>query len=505
MTRLTYRFPAWTCSSQYSTSLGSSDWMPAVSPYSGAFCRRTASSRVSAFITPRMGPKYSVRWYSEPGRTPARSPGDQSAPVESSSRGRSTQFSPGPRVVSPRCSFASSGRTTGPICEDGSDGQATCRDRTASTSWSWNRRDVAIDPTTITTEPAEHFCPACPNAEYATSLTARSGSADGVTMIEFFPLVSASSGSSGRQERNNLAVSYEPVRITRSTRGCETRCRPTARSGVCTSRSSSRGTPAAHIASARRAPDLRAGVAGLKTTPLPAASAATTPPVGMARGKFQGGVTRVTRDGTNRAPSTCSSSRARSAYQWQKSMASETSGSPWSRVLPASAAATSSNSPRRSASSTPTRWMISARSAAGRAPHSAPASATPAMMASISSALPTTTASASAIPSSDPGTRSTISRAHARLPGSTGSVSGVFRNVHPPSSSWTTAAISSAVSWRRSWVRIGVGTGSSASRASRAARNRSASCSKTERSRAMSKTPDMKFSGAEFSSSRRTR
>ena len=54
---------------------------------------------------------------------------------------------------------------------------------------------------------AEHFWPACPNADFTTSETARSMSALGVTMMAFLPLVSASSGRSGRQERNISAVS----------------------------------------------------------------------------------------------------------------------------------------------------------------------------------------------------------------------------------------------------------------------------------------------------------
>ncbi|MDR6117306.1 hypothetical protein QE370_000490 [Aeromicrobium sp. SORGH_AS981] len=50
--------------------------------------------------------------------------------------------------------------------------------------------------------------------------------------------------------------------------------------------------------------------AGLTTTADPAASAASVDPAGIATGKFQGGVTTVSADGTNVAPSTVSSSRA---------------------------------------------------------------------------------------------------------------------------------------------------------------------------------------------------
>jgi hypothetical protein len=61
------------------------------------------------------------------------------------------------------------------------------------------------------------------------------------------------------------------------------------------------------------APERLASPAGLMMTALPAASAANTDPAGMATGKFHGGVTTVTANGVNFAPSTCSSFRACSA------------------------------------------------------------------------------------------------------------------------------------------------------------------------------------------------
>ena len=101
----------------------------------------------------------------------------------------------------------------------------------------------------MTSEEAEHFCPACPNAEYTTSLTARSMSAFGVTTMAFFPDVSANRRRSGRQERNIRAVSVEPVRMTWSARSTMTRPREDA--SMHTRRSTSRGTPAFHMRSAR--------------------------------------------------------------------------------------------------------------------------------------------------------------------------------------------------------------------------------------------------------------
>ena len=71
--------------------------------------------------------------------------------------------------------------------------------------------------------------------------------------------------------------------------------------------------PASQSASTMTAPVRLAWCAGLMITPLPAASAESTEPAGMATGKFHGGVTTVSAEGTNRAPWMVSSSRARVA------------------------------------------------------------------------------------------------------------------------------------------------------------------------------------------------
>ena len=44
------------------------------------FTSSIASSRLRAVMIPSTGPKYSVRWNSDPGCTPSRMPGLQSAP-----------------------------------------------------------------------------------------------------------------------------------------------------------------------------------------------------------------------------------------------------------------------------------------------------------------------------------------------------------------------------------------------------------------------------------------
>ena len=109
--------------------------------------------------------------------------------------------------------------------------------------------------------------------------------------MAFLPLVSAKSGRSGRQPRKRRAVSTEPVRMTPPTRESVTSARPTSSSGQGTNCKTSRGTPAAQRACASPQPTSTASGAGLRTTALPAASAASTPPAGMESGKFHGGVT----------------------------------------------------------------------------------------------------------------------------------------------------------------------------------------------------------------------
>ena len=69
------------------------------------------------------------------------------------------------------------------------------------------RSDLPAEPTSTRREAAEHFWPACPKAEATASRTARSGSAEGVTMMAFLPLVSPRSRMPGFHERKRRAVS----------------------------------------------------------------------------------------------------------------------------------------------------------------------------------------------------------------------------------------------------------------------------------------------------------
>ena len=265
-------------------------------------------------MTPSTGPKNSSRWKRDPGLTPVRIPGRQRRPsysaAASRARGATSHFSPSSRVVRAQSSFPRGVSITGPTSASGSVGGATRSDVVASTSCRRKRCERATGPTRITSDAAEHFCPAWPKALLTTSDAARSRSADGMTIIAFLPLVSARSGRSGRHERKRAAVSHEPVRMTRSTPSCAMRRCPSSPSSTSTRASTSRGTPASHRASATTAAQRRACGAGLNTTPDPAASAASTPPAGIATGKFHGGVTTVSRAGTKTAPLTRSSSRA---------------------------------------------------------------------------------------------------------------------------------------------------------------------------------------------------
>ena len=99
-------------------------------------------------------------------------------------------------------------------------------------------------------------------------------------------------------------------------------------SGVRTNCSTSPGTPAAQHASATISAHRGVSGEGLKTTALPAASAAQTPPVGIATGKFHGGTTATTPSGAYVTSARCSSSSPQWPYHRAKSMASLTSGSP---------------------------------------------------------------------------------------------------------------------------------------------------------------------------------
>ena len=245
-----------------------------------------------------------------------------------------------------------------------------------------------------------------------------------MTIRAFLPLVSANRRRFGSQHRNRSAVSWDPVRITPST--VVTSRRPTSSSWVRTNRSTSVGTPAAQQASATTSAQRGVSGAGLNTTALPAARAASVPPAGMATGKFHGGITATTPNGVNSAPSIRSSSAARSAYQRAKSTASLISGSASATVLVASCTMASSKSSCRATSSSATRRSTSRRSTAGLAAQSTCAARAVATSASI----PSTVVVTGVLTGSNGRAARTASRR--RVAGSVGSSSGWFRKVPPP-------------------------------------------------------------------------
>ena len=93
-------------STQRAISRSSSVWIPLVSPNGCALASSIAWSRFSARISPSTGPKHSVRWKNEPGRTPSLMPGDQSRGLSAAGRGSSSHSSPSSSTVSARRSAA---------------------------------------------------------------------------------------------------------------------------------------------------------------------------------------------------------------------------------------------------------------------------------------------------------------------------------------------------------------------------------------------------------------
>ncbi len=133
-------------------------------------------------------------------------------------------------------------------------------------------------------------------------------------MIAFLPLVSASSGRSVRKERNSSAVSNAPVRIT----PVDARVADQRAPSVVLVHLDQLQHLARHPGLPQRLGDHRAAPLSeggrLQQDGRPGGERREhRPPAGIATGKFHGGVTTVSFDGTNAAPSTASSSFARSA------------------------------------------------------------------------------------------------------------------------------------------------------------------------------------------------
>lgn len=153
-----------------------------------------------------------------------------------------------------------------------------------------NSSDSYTERSTSSSEQAEHFCPALPKADVQAFMIAWSLSAEAVMIITFLPPVSAESGVAGLALVMACAVSVPPVRMMCLISGAVVSAFRASLSVMITC-SASFGTPASQNAWAKSHATGAATVAGFSITVLPDASPATTPPTGMAQGKFQGEMT----------------------------------------------------------------------------------------------------------------------------------------------------------------------------------------------------------------------
>ena len=163
----------------------------------------------------------------------------------------------------------------------------TLSDDAQSVSFSKNSGLLYTERSTSSNEQAEHFCPALPKAERQAFMMAWSRSPLAERIITFLPPVSAESGLRGLVWAMLCAVSVPPVRMMCLMTGDEVSNGVASRLVIITCKASL-GTPASQNALAKSQATGAATVAGFSTQVLPDASAATTPPHGMAHGKFQG-------------------------------------------------------------------------------------------------------------------------------------------------------------------------------------------------------------------------
>ena len=118
-------------------------------------------------------------------------------------------------------------------------------------------------------------------------------------MVAFFPPVSADNSASGRFSSKFSAVCVPPVKMMASTSACPESVWIGSPSSQVTSCNASLGIPASQKQFAISTPKGKASGDGLNRTVFPQANAAATPPVGIAIGKFHGGITKTTPSGDN--------------------------------------------------------------------------------------------------------------------------------------------------------------------------------------------------------------
>ncbi len=269
-------------------------------------------------MIPRTGPNHSVVCVHDPGRTPTRTPGDHTRPASSgpasSSSGSISHRSPGSSSVSARSSFPDGGAMTGPT---------VAADRVGRTDrQALDRVDQLVDEPGVVGDGADADRQAGGRA-LLTGVAEGGPDEVGDGEVEVgrrrddervlpaglgehrHPRVPAPEGRRGLERPRSARSRRGEDRTPAPARG---RRRRRARSGARPA-----GTPADQQASATSSAHRRVSGAGLRTTVLPAASAASTPPAGMATGKFHGGATSTTPRGRCSRPGIAVSSGARSA------------------------------------------------------------------------------------------------------------------------------------------------------------------------------------------------
>ncbi len=159
------------------------------------------------------------------------------------------------------------------------------------TSSSWTGRS------TYTRELAEHFCPPNPKALRMIPSAASSRSALRETIAGFLPPISTMHGRGQVVEndlKSRIPTSYEPVKTMPSMPGWVWSASPTVSPGPITRLTAPAGRPASSRAWIRFTVESGEAEAGLRTTVLPAMSAAAVGPVDSAIGKLNGLITAKT-------------------------------------------------------------------------------------------------------------------------------------------------------------------------------------------------------------------
>jgi hypothetical protein len=153
-------------------------------------------------------------------------------------------------------------------------------------------------------DPAIHVWPAFPvnTAIAVTPYAAASRSASSNTMLADLPPNSKCNGFSVGAARSEMmrAVSAEPVKLMRPTRGSRTSASPASSPSPATMFTTPGGMPASSRSSPKRSNEHDACSAGFNTTVLPAASAAPSFATAIVNGAFHGTINPTTPMGSRK-------------------------------------------------------------------------------------------------------------------------------------------------------------------------------------------------------------